>query len=49
MGRLGERTKRVPWRPHARVRNYMGLRFRGYSRNLVGFAACEVQARPLSV
>lgn len=49
LGKLGERTKRVQWRPHARVRNYMGLRFRGYSRNLAGFASCEVQARPLAV
>lgn len=49
LGKLGERTKRIQWRPHARVRNYMGFRFRGFSRNLAGFASCEVGARPLSV
>jgi hypothetical protein len=45
----GRRTKRVQWRPHARMRNYMGLRFRGYGDALPGFAACEVEARPLAV
>jgi hypothetical protein len=49
LGKLGERTKRIQWRPHARMRSYMGLRFRGYSRALGGFAACEATVRPLAV
>lgn len=49
LGRKGERTKRIEWRPHARMRSYMAFRFRGYSRALAGFAACEVTARPLTV
>lgn len=49
LGKLGERTKRIEWRPHARMRSYLGFRFRGYSRALGGFAACEVTARPLAV
>lgn len=49
LGARGERTKRIQWRPHFRMRNYCGFRFRGFSRALGGFAACEVTARPLSV
>lgn len=49
LGKLGERTKRIEWRPHFRMRNYAAFRFRGFSKALAGFAACEVQARPLSV
>lgn len=49
VGPTGTRSKRLQWRPHSRVRGFMALRFRGYSRALVGFAACEVTARPLSV
>lgn len=49
LGRLGERTKRIQWRPHFRMRNYCAFRFRGFSKALGGFAACEVEARPLAV
>lgn len=49
LGKLGQRTKRIQWRPHIRMRSYMGFRFRGYSRALAGFASCEVEARPLTV
>lgn len=49
LGRKGERTKRIEWRPHARMRAYLAFRFRGYSRALAGFAACEVTARALTV
>ena len=49
VGTTGSRTKRLHWRPHSRVRRFMGLRFRGYSRAVAGFAACEVTARPLNV
>jgi hypothetical protein len=38
----GARSKRMQWRPHARIRNYIGLRFRGLNKMLPGFAACEV-------
>ena len=30
-------------------RNYAAFRFRGFSKALGGFAACEVTARPLTV
>lgn len=49
LGKLGERTKRIEWRPHFRMRNYAAFRFRGFSKALGGFAACEVTARPLTV
>jgi len=48
-GRAGERTKRVEWRPHARCRNYLGIRFRGFSAMAAGWSACEVTARGLNV
>ncbi len=48
-GLTGERTKRVQWRPHARCRNYMGIRFRGVHAMSTGWAACEVTARTLGV
>lgn len=44
---IGERTKRLQWRPHCRISNYMGLRFRGAGAALPGIAAVEVKARPL--
>jgi hypothetical protein len=43
-----DRTKRIAWRPHARMGNYLGFRFRGSGGALPGFAACEVKAAPLS-
>lgn len=49
VGRTGDRTKRVEWRPHCRLRNYMGFRFRGVHAMATGWAACEVTARPLNV
>lgn len=48
-GRAGERYKRIEWRPHARMLNYMGVRFRGYSAMTAGWASCEVMARGLNV
>jgi hypothetical protein len=47
--KAAERTKRIAWRPHRRIKNYLGLRFRGFGSALPGIAACEVKARPLSV
>lgn len=40
LGPLGNRTKRIAWRPHVRVSNYLGFRFRGYG--VVGFASCQI-------
>ena len=48
-GAVGQRQKRLQWRPHARIRNYSGLRFRGYDSAVHGFAACEISARGLGV
>lgn len=47
-GAKGDRQKRAWWRPHARIRNYTGLRFRGYDSAIQGFAACEITARGLN-
>lgn len=44
----GERTKRIAWRPHARIGNYLGLRFRGVGGALPGIAAVEVKLAPLT-
>lgn len=41
---LGDRTKRLQFRPHARFANYMGFRFRGRGVALPGIAALEVAA-----
>lgn len=39
---LGERMKRLQWRPHVRFANYMGFRFRGAGAALPGIASLEV-------
>jgi hypothetical protein len=49
MGRQGERTKRMQWRPHAMFRTFMGVRFRGLNANAVGFSACNLEGEPLAV
>ncbi len=46
-GARGDTAKRVQWRPHRRFNNYIGLRFRGASNALAGWAACEVEVEPL--
>lgn len=46
--RANERNKRMVWRPHVRIGNYLGLRFRGAGAALPGIAACEVKAVPLT-
>jgi hypothetical protein len=43
-----ERSKRIAWRPHCRVGNYIGLRFRFSGGSLPGIAACEVKAAALT-
>ena len=49
MGLTGERTKRMQWRPRMNVRTWIGMRFRGISSELPGFAACEIDVEGLSV
>lgn len=44
----GNRSRRLAWRPHARLGNYIGLRFRGTGTSLPGIAACEAKLQPLS-
>lgn len=48
MGRPGQRRKRVVWNIHKRFRNYMGIRFRGDSTSLQGWAALEADLEPLN-
>lgn len=48
LGIRGDRTKRAQWRPHRRFVNYLGLRFRGDSASLPGWAALEAEIEPLS-
>jgi hypothetical protein len=40
--------RRLAWRPHARIGNYLGLRFRFAGEALPGVAACEVKLAPLT-
>lgn len=42
------RNRRIAWRPHARIGNYLGLRFRGAGTALVGIAALEAKLAGLS-
>lgn len=42
------RSRRIAWRPHARIGNYIGLRFRGTGTSLPGIASCEAKLQPLS-
>lgn len=45
-GKLGQRTKRVAWRPGIRFEQYMALRFRGVDGSLMGIARleCDIEA-----
>lgn len=49
LGLPNERAKRVQWRPHKRFSNYLGLRFRGDSSALAGWAALEADIEGLAV
>jgi hypothetical protein len=42
------RNRRLAWRPHRRIGNYLGLRFRGTGTSLPGIAALEAKLRPLT-
>lgn len=46
-GKLGERRKRVAWRPGIRFETYMGLRFRGVDGSLMSMARLEVDIEGL--
>lgn len=48
LGGPGQRRKRIQWSPHRRARNYLGLKFRGDSDSLAGFAALESEIEGLS-
>lgn len=48
MGRAGMRNLRLQWRPRVNFRNWIGLRFRGYSAAMPGFAALEANVTPLA-
>jgi hypothetical protein len=48
LGKRGERAKRITWNPHSRFRNYLGLRFRGDSSALAGWAALEATVEGLA-
>lgn len=48
LGAAFERTKRMLWRPHRKFSNYLGMRFRGSSNALAGFAALEAEVEGLS-
>ncbi len=45
-GKIGERGKRLQWRPHVRFRNSIGLKFRIYGNALPGIAACLATVTP---
>lgn len=42
------RLRRIAWRPHSRIGNYLGLRFRGTGAALPGIASLEAKLAPLS-
>jgi hypothetical protein len=42
------RNRRIAWRPHSRIGNYLGLRFRGTGTSLPGIASCEAKLAPLT-
>jgi Phage stabilisation protein len=47
-GKLGQRNKRIAWRPGTRFNQYMGLRFRGCDGSLMGIARLEADIEPLN-
>jgi hypothetical protein len=48
IGKAGQRNLRLQWRPRTNFRNWIGLRFRGHSAAMPGFAACEADITPLA-
>lgn len=49
MGRAGQRSKRVQWRPMFRMSNVAGLRFRGANTGAASWARLEVELEGLAV
>lgn len=47
-GATGDRTRRIQWRPHTKVRHYLGLRFRSFDGSMPGFSACNIDVEQLS-
>ena len=47
LGKLGERRKRIAWRPGIRFETMMSLRFRGASDSLAAIARLECDVEPL--
>jgi hypothetical protein len=48
MGAMGERRKRVQWRPGRRFSNYCGLRFRGANTAIASWARLEADIEALN-
>lgn len=48
-GAIGNRRKRICWRPMFRMGNYAGLRFRGADTAMQAWARLEAEIEPLSV
>ena len=48
MGQAGDHSLRMQWRPRTNFRNYLGLRVRGFSAAMPGFAAAEAKLSPLA-
>lgn len=46
MGGFGDRAQRMQWRPHVRIQNYLGVKFRGKGTN--GFARLEMEGEALA-
>lgn len=47
-GVFGDRRIRVQHRPHWRMSNYLGMRFRGFDSAFAGWARCEAQIEALA-
>jgi hypothetical protein len=47
MGMAGQHRNRMQWRPRTNFRNYIGMRVRGLSSAMPGFASCEGNLTPL--
>ncbi len=47
-GVRGNGRRRIVWRPHVRIPNYIGLRFRGFNHAMPGFARCDAELEPLN-
>lgn len=48
MGTAGDHSNRLQWRPRTNFRSYLGMRVRGLSPAMPGFAACEAKLSPLA-